>query len=555
MLKYVYVALATILFIIPVINTQYEHKEREFPGTLQLSGVEYGEYPEYGSKLHHTNRDLGWGIPSQRNLPLAVPPAVNTISHNEKKVDDVDDTLKLKVVPNWPDSSKQLGQLSAVSVDGSGNIVIFHRGDRIWGAQTFRYDNVYNERNKGPILQNTVVVFNATTGLVVEEWGRNMFYLPHGLTVDHENNVWVTDVALHQVFKFSGSASHQPLLTLGAPFIPGNDERHFCKPTDVAISTSGDFFVSDGYCNSRIVKFDKTGVQLMVWGRSSFNGFLGSVAPPNHFLVPHALALAEEREILFVADRENGRIQCFNSTSGIFITQLMSQLMGSRIFSVAYAPAQGGLLYVVNGPEIQAQGARVGGFVISLASRQLIGQFNTNGKGLQNPHDVAVSSDGSQVYVVELNPYKVWKFVSGNLNQSSLGHAMNEDTHSNSKTNTTGSVQNFPLKIDTTKYAAKIVDESNAVPKNGGSVATAVGVIVGVIAVIIVIISLVVVHIRRGYNKSKRWEFPVSSSEGFKLGQFLDRHQGFEKVSTEESDDEGSGSSTSELTVSRAQFA
>jgi len=57
--------------------------------------------------------------------------------------------------------------------------------------------------------------------------------------------------------------------------------------------------------------------------------------------VPHALALAEDKEMLCVADRENGRILCFNCHNGSFIVQFASFEMGSRIFSVAYSPAQG----------------------------------------------------------------------------------------------------------------------------------------------------------------------------------------------------------------------
>ena len=71
------------------------------------------------------------------------------------------------------------------------------------------------------------------------------FYLPHGLTVDKQGNVWVTDVALHQVFKFP-AGKDKPDMILGESFVPGNDQQHFCKPTDVAVMSTGEFFVSDG---------------------------------------------------------------------------------------------------------------------------------------------------------------------------------------------------------------------------------------------------------------------------------------------------------------------
>lgn len=89
--------------------------------------------------------------------------------------------------------------------------------------------------------------------------------MPHGLTVDADGNVWITDVALHQVFKF-GPKGQMVLLTLGKKFQPGNDDEHFCKPTAVAVLESGEFFVADGYCNSRVIKYTRMGVKLLQWG-------------------------------------------------------------------------------------------------------------------------------------------------------------------------------------------------------------------------------------------------------------------------------------------------
>ena len=86
---------------------------------------------------------------------------------------------------------------------------------------------------------------------------------------------------------------------MGEAFKPGRDDSHFCKPTDVAVSSAGIVFVADGYCNQRIMKFSADGKLL--------DTFSGS------FNVPHSLALIEEQDLLCVADRENSRVVCLHA--------------------------------------------------------------------------------------------------------------------------------------------------------------------------------------------------------------------------------------------------
>lgn len=165
--------------------------------------------------------------------------------------------------------------------------------------------------------------------------------MPHGLTIDHENNIWVTDVALHQVMKLSPKcSSDKPLLVLGTAFSPGIVKK-FCKPTAVAVLPNGDFFISDGYCNSRILKLSKEGDIILTWGENSFQGDAHEVAPPNFFAIPHGLTLTKEAELLCVADRENGRVQCFHTSNGTFHSQYHSNTVGDRLFGVGYAPISG----------------------------------------------------------------------------------------------------------------------------------------------------------------------------------------------------------------------
>lgn len=316
------------------------------------------------------------------------------------------------LVPNWPaKGTPPLGQVSGVSINSRGEIVIFHRGDRQWGSQTFNLQNVYMESDRGPISNSTVLVFHPESGVLLKKWGESMFYMPHGITVDSEDNLWLTDVALHQVFKFSSldNNPHTPLLALGTPFKPGNSAESFCKPTSVAVTPSGDFFVADGYCNTRIIKFNRAGVKLLEWGRSTTQH--GSMMPNKYQLtVPHALTLVEDRELVCVADRENGRVQCFTWNNGTFAFQLYSPQIGTRLFSVAYSPVQGGLFFVVNGPEFTQLPVPVRGFVISAKGPHYDKVISEFGFDLQNPHDLAVSADAKEIYVGEIGPFLVSKF-------------------------------------------------------------------------------------------------------------------------------------------------
>lgn len=70
--------------------------------------------------------------------------------------------------------------------------------------------------------------------------------MPHGLTIDHEGSFWVTDVAMHQVFKFDSFDDSAPSLVLGKAFTPSSDYGCFCQPTSVAVEKSGVFYVADG---------------------------------------------------------------------------------------------------------------------------------------------------------------------------------------------------------------------------------------------------------------------------------------------------------------------
>uniref|UniRef100_A0A8C5B885 Peptidylglycine alpha-amidating monooxygenase n=1 Tax=Gadus morhua TaxID=8049 RepID=A0A8C5B885_GADMO len=314
----------------------------------------------------------------------------------------------LEEVTAWPEVKLQLGQVSGLALDSYGNLVIFHRGDHHWGVNSF--DNIarYQHRSKGPIQQSTILVVDQVKGEILKASGRNTFYLPHGITTDKENNYWVTDVALHQVFKLSSQQRDVPLVELGEAFTPGSDRRHFCQPTDVAVDpVTGNIYVSDGYCNSRIMKFSAEGQYLSEWGAGSSDR-----RKRKPFRIPHSLAYLPDRQELCVADRENGRIQCFVADSGEFLKEIKKEEFGGEVYAIAYSPHSGGLIYAVNGESADGYSSPIRGFVIDYSSKDIVNVFRPVDQEFKMPHDIVVTPDDS-VFVGDAASGSVFKFTSG----------------------------------------------------------------------------------------------------------------------------------------------
>jgi sugar lactone lactonase YvrE len=157
--------------------------------------------------------------------------------------------------------------------------------------------------------QNLIMVIDGE-GNLVESWtqwdksfegGRG----PHKIKIspyDPERHVWIVDDNLHQIFKFTHDGK-KLVMTLGERLVPGADEKHFSRPTDLAWLPDGTFFVSDGYVGTRVVKFDQDGKYLMSWGKPG--------KAPGEFNLPHAIAVGPDRRV-YVSDRSNSRIQVFD---------------------------------------------------------------------------------------------------------------------------------------------------------------------------------------------------------------------------------------------------
>ncbi|XP_045772443.1 uncharacterized protein LOC123872284 [Maniola jurtina] len=421
-------------------------------------------------------------------------------------------------VQNWPNITMKLGQVSAVDIDKAGHTLVLHRGANAWDATTFSMRNIYQFIGDPPIAAPTVLVFNET-GELVDSWGQNLFHMPHGITADKEGNVWVTDVALHQVFKFTPQSRTQPALVLGEKFVPGDDDYHFCKPAAVAVLSSGDFFVADGYCNSRVIKFARDGSKILQWGKRFGDS-------PFVFSVPHALALAEDRNELCVANRERGRVECFRADSGAYTTSFHNWLVGPKIYSVAYAPLEGGRLYIVNGPSLPDIPSR--GYVIDYTSGRLIQTFAPT-DGFHNPHDIAVKPDGSAIYVAELDPRRVTKFVHVTVRNDTREQAVNV-THAKPTATVEG---HGPL----TAGAGEGVGVSGVLSDVGDAWAMWGGAVGGALAAAGGTLLVALCRARNSGRKSvtrRRWEYGHGE---FKLRRLLERRR-FTRVRSDDSEDE-----------------
>ena len=191
------------------------------------------------------------------------------------------------------------GRVSAVATDSQGDVYVFHRGT----------------------AAPPIVVFDKD-GKYLRSWGKGEIGNAHGIEVDADDNVWTIDNGHHTVQKWTREG--KLLQTLGTKGKSGETENTFYRPTDIAFAKDGSFYVSDGYGNSRVVKFTKEGKFILAWGKKGKG--------PGEFNLPHNVAL-DSKGTVYVSDRENNRIQIFDpngkflkmwthlgATQGVWIT-------------------------------------------------------------------------------------------------------------------------------------------------------------------------------------------------------------------------------------------
>jgi DNA-binding beta-propeller fold protein YncE len=254
-----------------------------------------------------------------------------------------------------------LGACSAVAANSKGEIFLFHRGE------------------------HPIIVLDAN-GKYLRSWGDDVIERAHGLRIDHDDNVWITDIRSHRVLKFDSTG--KLLLALGTGK-RGTDEDQFNKPTDIAFGPHGEVYISDGYGNSRVLQFTPGGRLIRSWGTPGKGR--------GQFDLPHSI-LVDRRGRVLVGDRENDRIQVFDSEG-----TLLDIWQGFAPYGMA--TDRNGHLYVADGRANKILRLNDSGHVVQRwgGKGTAPGQFNL-------PHMLCFDNAGN-LYVAEVNGKRLQRLI------------------------------------------------------------------------------------------------------------------------------------------------
>jgi len=285
----------------------------------------------------------------------------------------------------WPAGQKIL-EVPGIATDSHDRVYLFNRGDR------------------------PLSIFDSD-GKFLRAWEGVKFVRPHGITIGPDDTVFCVDDMDHTVSKFSPDG--ELLMRLGTSGKPSNtgatslDYRTirqagppFHYPTNLAIAPNGDLYISDGYGNARIHHFSAEGKLLHSWGKPGTG--------PSEFHVPHGIAV-DARGTVFVADRENSRLQLFTA-AGDYLTEWKDvvrpcEVVISRddLVFVAELGYRAGMWPGTEAPYPNAPGGRVSIFDAdgNLVQRWGGGEHPTQAGDFYAPHDLWLDSRGD-LYVAEV---------------------------------------------------------------------------------------------------------------------------------------------------------
>lgn len=261
--------------------------------------------------------------------------------------------------------------VAAVDIDADGHVIVLHRGPE------------------------ALLEFDAD-GAFIRAHGEGLFRRSHSLRIDGDGNYWTTDFGTHEVLKLSPDG--EVLMRLGTTGQAGDwDEvagtRLFNEPNDVAFDAAGNFYVVQGHGRGEplVLKFDASGRFLMKWG--------GAGTLPGQFAVPHSIVIDED-DLLYVADRENRRIQVFD-TDGNYVRGWLYWGMACSL------ELHGDFIYMTTGFDGQlVKLDRATGAVLGVAGRP------GDGPGEYGEAHFLAVSDDEAIYVADVINRRVQKYVT-----------------------------------------------------------------------------------------------------------------------------------------------
>jgi len=276
--------------------------------------------------------------------------------------------LPHRLVKDWAQlpAGWNFGECSGVDVDRQDNVWVFHRGS------------------------HKVIQFDKS-GKMLSAWEDVPVLSSHGIRIDGDGNVWLVDVNGHAVLKCSRTGGVQ-MVIVNAGNRPGdNDSRYaFNRPTGLAFTPNGDFYVSDGYENSRVIKFSKDGEYLTHWGRKGTGD--------GEFNLVHDVCV-DSRGRVYVADRTNARVQIFDG-NGKFLGKWTDVGSPWGLYYVARENA----IYMADGVNNRVVKLNLDGQVLGV-----LGGFGKAPGKFDFAHNLAVDSTGA-IYVAEIKNWRVQKF-------------------------------------------------------------------------------------------------------------------------------------------------
>ncbi|MHA2393783.1 MAG: peptidyl-alpha-hydroxyglycine alpha-amidating lyase family protein [Promethearchaeota archaeon] len=261
--------------------------------------------------------------------------------------------LRYRMVKGWPKlpTGWKLGPVASVAADSQERYYIFHRGDKAPPLMCFN--------KKGEYLYS---------------WGEGEFVRPHRIYIDDEDNLWLIDEGGHILYYFTPEG--ELLNKLGTKGVPGKDGTHFYRPTDITAGLNGQFYVSDGYGNKRVARFNKDLNFIGQWG-SEGEG-------EGQFVLPHAITTDPEG-LVYVCDRNRWRVQIFTS-EGEYLTQWTHI---GKAYQIVYTPDN--CFFICDGNNSRVWKLEKSGKIIGFFSSRTP---EVVARGETTVHDMALAPNG-----------------------------------------------------------------------------------------------------------------------------------------------------------------